>query len=138
MRVVRRIYGFTMIELLIVVVIMMLGLALVGGYAIDAIDKAEARSEVVSLQSMLRKAGVIAFSSGSDVTLEFSGNLISSRSQHNHSSEKLFRHLSFGDQEVVFNKNGVPNIHVLSYTSRGFEREQILQALFEKDTLAAR
>ena len=138
MRALGKIYGFTMIELLIVVVIMMLGLALVGGYAADALDKAEARSEVISLQSMLKKAGIIAFSSGSDVTLEFSGNRVLSRSQYNHNSEKLFNHLSFGDTEVIFNKNGIPNIHVFSYSSRGFEREQILQALFEKDTLASR
>lgn len=127
----RTISGVTLIELLVVITIMMTVLGLVGGATIDSVDRAGAQSEVISLYSLFKKSSVKAFASGSSIDLRFEGTVVHISIQGGDQGQKQFKHLTFDDQIVSFNRNGLPNTLLISVKVRGVLRQLDLHSVFD-------
>jgi prepilin-type N-terminal cleavage/methylation domain-containing protein len=122
--------GFSLIELLVVVTIMMSVIGLVGGGVLKSVQKTEAQTEVISLYSLIKKAGVKAFASGTSLTLLFSGSDVVFVSNGRQEPKQAFQHLQFSAQSIVFNRNGIPNRLELVVSVRGLQKVLELQSLF--------
>ena len=85
--------GFSLIELLVVITIMMSVIGLVGGGVLKSVQKTEAQTEVISLYSLIKKAGVKAFASGTSLTLLFSGSDVVFVSNGREEPKQTFQHL---------------------------------------------
>ena len=129
--------GVTLIELLVVITIMMTMISLVAPLAINTVDKAEAQSEFLSFCGVLRQASVRAFANGSgiEVTLHDS-NLVANISvqqlgtiQQENSKEsnviikRTYKHLNFPYSEIIFNRNGMPNLTTITINQRNQKKQ---------------
>jgi|GEM_PF-909947 len=65
--------GFTLIELMIVLAIVALLLTMVGPLAINSLEKAQARQEMLTIKNWLRKISYRAFNTGQAYKLKLSG-----------------------------------------------------------------
>ena len=122
--------GFSLIELLVVITIMMSVIGLVGGGVVKSVQKTEAQTEVISLYSLIKKTGVKAFASGTSLTLLFSGSDVVFVSNGREEVKQVFQHLQFSRQSIVFNRNGIPNHLKLVVSVRGLQKVLELQSLF--------
>jgi prepilin-type N-terminal cleavage/methylation domain-containing protein len=68
-----KIKGFTLIELLVVMSIVALLTSLVGPLAINSVDKANAKQEMLTLKNWLRKISYRAFATGNSYQLQLRG-----------------------------------------------------------------
>jgi prepilin-type N-terminal cleavage/methylation domain-containing protein len=116
--------GFTLIELMVVMAIVALLMSMVGPLAINAVDKANARQEMLTMKNWLRKISYRAFATGNSYQLKLSGNkvelfLISSDTTSNINEEitdesnkqipvisRTFAALFFQPQALTYNANG--------------------------------
>lgn len=127
--------GFSLIELLIVVSIMMTLLGLVGGSLTTGVGRAEAQTEVVSVYNLVKKTGVRAFTSGQTLVLSLDQNqakLIDSND--NLVSLVHYEHLLFDRQQIIFNSNGLPNLFAIGIQVRGIPKTLDLSSLFSRRT----
>lgn len=127
--------GFSLIELLIVVSIMMTLLGLVGGSLTTGVGRAEAQTEVVSVYNLVKKTGVRAFTSGQTLVLSLDQNqakLIDSND--NLVSSVHYAHLLFDRQQIIFNSNGLPNLFAIGIQVRGIPKTLDLSSLFSRRT----
>jgi len=70
----KRIYkGFTLIELMVVMAIVAVLMAMVGPLAINTLDKAQAKQEMLTMKNWFRKISYRAFSTGTAYQLKLSG-----------------------------------------------------------------
>ena len=112
--------GFSLVELLIVLSIMMTMIGLVGGTVIDGVARARAQTEVVSIYGLLRKASISAFAMGQPVVVSFEGYFATTiAGASSETYEARFEFLSFDTQEVVFHRNGLPSTSELRVEVRG-------------------
>ena len=110
--------GFTLIELMSVVVLMMLVISLVAPLGIKMVEKAQAQTEYIQLQSFLKKRSQEAFLSSKEVRIEITTNSLrywqnNPNNPNNQSKkEKIFKHLVFntGVSTFSFNRNGLPSL----------------------------
>ncbi|CAI8296717.1 MAG: Uncharacterised protein [Porticoccaceae bacterium UBA1117] len=121
--------GFTLLELMIVITIMMTLLSLVGSSALESIERAKAQTEIIELYSLVKKSSVHSFASGRSVALVFKGRQININIEGDVPSEKIFNHLSFDSQVVSFNRNGLPDKVSISLDNRGIRRRLIIASL---------
>tara|TARA_B110000285_G_C14873877_1_gene490539 strand:- start:244 stop:684 length:441 start_codon:yes stop_codon:yes gene_type:complete len=131
----RKTAGVTLIELLVVMTIMISALALVGGMTIGSVARAQAQIEVISLYSLVKKSSVKAFSSGRSVILSFASSNIDIRVDGRASVIKKFNHLTFDDQVIHFNRNGLPDSLVVLIAVGGKKRSLDLVPLFDNFVL---
>ena len=126
--------GFTLIELLVVITIMMTVLGLVGGSVVSGVAKAEAQTEVISVYNLVKKTGVRSFTSGQGLALSFGGNGVTLTSAKDKVliSKINFEHLVFESQQIVFNRNGMPNIFFIEAQVRGKSRTLDFSMLFQR------
>ena len=125
-----KISGVTLIELLVVLTIAMTVMSLVGTLSLNSIRKAQAQTELVLLYSTLKKCGVLAFASGSLVTIELSGNAANVYSGDEQMSETIFEKLSFQHQKIGFTKTGVASDASIKVNVNGKERTLDLNFIF--------
>ena len=114
-----KVLGITLIELLITLVIMMTTLSLVGGLAVEAVDKTRAQSEIVSIYGLIKNARARAFVSGKPIRLDFQAEHLDVYSDKDLILQKNFEHLSFDPQTISFNRNGSANSTELEVIVRG-------------------
>lgn len=126
----KRALGVTLIELLIVISIMMTMLSLVGGLNLQTFKKTEAQAELISFYSLVKKAGMLAFTSGGDVVMKLSENLVTVVVRGKMRSQKSFVYLSFESQKVFFNRSGLPNKFGLIINVNGREKSIDLGSMF--------
>jgi prepilin-type N-terminal cleavage/methylation domain-containing protein len=110
--------GFSLIELLVVMIIVASLLGLVGPLVVRQVAKTQDHIELLELKRMLHTLSVSAFHEGREVFLIFSvNNLTISKAKHN--SVISFEGLSFPEQQIVFNVNGMSetNALVVNYRS---------------------
>ena len=130
MRAVKRAYGITLIELLIVISIMMTMLSLVGGFTLQTFKKAEAQTELISFYSLIKKAGMLAFTSGGNVVLRLSENQVTVIVRDNVRSEKSYEYLSFESDEIFFNRSGLPHNFDLTLNVNGQKKSINFSTIF--------
>ena len=113
--------GFTLIELMIVLSIVALILTMVGPFALNIIDKAQAKQERLSIENWLSKVSALSFYSGQTYKVEFNGNAVSLFStQKEQTIEKVsFDSLFFQPQTLVFNSKGNANQTLIQGSFKG-------------------
>ena len=122
--------GATLLELLVVLTIMMTLLGLIGGNAVDSVDRASAQAEVISVYSLIKKSSVRSFASGNIVVLLFSGTGVVVNIGGLDESKKTYQHLRFDEQSVRFSRNGMIDTFNLSVHVRGVERILDFNSIF--------
>ena len=128
-------HGFTLIELMVVMAIVALLLTMVGPLAINAVDKANAKQEMLTMKNWLRKISYRAFATGKQYQLKLAGKKAElftiekgiEQSNHNQQVTPLITHsfesLFFQPQVLIYNDKGF----VSPTTIQGTYRNQTLQ-----------
>lgn len=125
--------GFTLIELMIVMVIMMSVVALVGGLGVDLVAKYKIKAEEKALYSLTRQISQSAFLKEHLLIVTFAGKevRVSSVSSQSNAASHTFSFLEFAEQEIRFNTQGLPNQLTLQYLAGGTPKLLNLELLLE-------
>ncbi|PHI38625.1 hypothetical protein CBQ28_03660 [Pseudoalteromonas sp. GCY] len=104
----RKALGFTLVEVMVVMVIITALAGLVGPFTIDAINKNERRAELSSLNNLLKKSGYRAYLTQSLHLVTFENNKLTIIDERNSRPwrEVVFKYLTFPTQTLHINKNG--------------------------------
>ncbi|MFC4656857.1 Tfp pilus assembly protein FimT/FimU [Rheinheimera marina] len=120
--------GFTLIELMIVIMLLGLVMSLVGPLTMQQVDSARARSEQESLQRWLRQQSFEAYTRQQAVQLSFDGKgVYAYDADGRRILLKQFSYLFFTPQHVELNVNGFPEPVRLQLTR--LEQQQDLDLL---------
>ena len=119
----KRLRGFSLIELLIVLSIMMTLLGLVGGNVIESVERTRAQAEVVSFFELLKKCGVSAFASGQSLSVVLDGNRVTIEPSTGQVREVIYEYLDFEDYQMTFFRNGLPDTVNLTVNVSGKPRQ---------------
>lgn len=105
--------GFTLVEMLIVMTIVGSLLSLVGPLAIDSLNKAQARSEILTMKNWLNYQSQRAFITGTDIQIQLRGKRASLvlSSLPNSPEFMEFDYLFFQPQDIYFSQHGVSSTH---------------------------
>lgn len=122
--------GFTLIELMVILVIMGVLLSLVGPLAVQNLDKVTVKTEEKQFQNWLIKTSFSAFNRGSPLALNLQGHQVvvyaATQFEQEGSSEAnsedtdpidsiTFETLFFQPQTLLLNKNGFPSADTVEY-----------------------
>ena len=108
--------GFTLIELLVVMAIMSVLMGLVGPLTINGLEKAQARTEVMTLTRWLDDLAYRAFLSQQSIHLQLSGKQATASSVDVGFLKSVdFEYLYFQPQSLVFNTNGFTQQQQIQY-----------------------
>lgn len=104
-------YGFTLIELMVVMLIMASLLSLVGGVGVKGYESAQKKTELMTLSNTITALSYQAFSSGRQIEFNFKGHAVEASYSPKLDNEsvlynKIFEYIFFQPQKFVFNKNG--------------------------------
>ena len=88
-------------------VIMASLLALSESLSVDYLGKRNAQVEVISTYGLIKESGVLAFSSGKEVVLMFSGSDLKVIVGEDVRKRVSFEYLKFDLQTLTFNQNGI-------------------------------
>ena len=100
--------GFTLIEILLVVLLGSIVLALVAPLGVEQVEKAQAQSEWLELDRKVGRLSLDAFIRSDFVTLYAAGKQLAWESDGGASGVIEFDHLFFSpEQQVVINPNGI-------------------------------
>ncbi len=105
----KRSSGFTLIEISVVMVLMMLLAGLIAPLTAREIDKSNARVEFLSFKNVLKEYSAKAFTRGTAFRIDLDGKTISifnSTEEVNHT----FDYISFPQQSFLINGNGFPAV----------------------------
>ena len=113
--------GFTLIELIIVLSIVSLLLSVVAPISIKAVDKTEAKTELLSTTKWIKNIGFQSFIEQQSYMLELNGNTLSLYKKPSNDLVKIkqLESLSFTQQWVNFNANGFITPEQISGHFRG-------------------
>jgi len=109
--------GFTLIELLVVMAISGVLMAFVGPVALEQVDASQAKSEIEKLKAVIRTASIKSYSKGEAITINLEASSINNIKKNN--KKVTFKHLSFPNQTIFFNRNGYSNQVEVSYRYKG-------------------
>lgn len=118
--------GFTLVELLVVMVIMATAMGLVGGLAVNGYTKYKAKSELMTLQRLVHQANIRAFTLEQAITLELQNNTAILRSERVELFNKTFEYLELPSENVIFNSKGIPGQLSIDIIVSGKTREMSL------------
>lgn len=123
--------GFTLMELMVVMTIITLLTGLVGPLAINSLDKAEAKSELLTLKNTLRKVSYRAYILQSPTDMAFKGNEITVNfaKSPNESIQINNKVLFFTEQTLHFNSYGFVQPLQLQLTYRDQSQQLDLATL---------
>lgn len=119
-----RVSGFTLIELMIVLAIAGVLMGFVGPLAIDAVDKAQAKQERLSINNWLAKISMRANATGETYTLNFAGKSATLAKQGNEGQtivvSKTFEFNFFPPQQLTYTKKGFvsPETLIVNYRTK--------------------
>ena len=109
--------GFTLVEILLVVLLSSFIVALVAPLGINQVDKARAQSEWLALDREVDRLSLGAFLRGSFVTIDAAGRQLVWETDGGERGVIEFRHLFFSpEQRITINPNGI----AVSKASAGF------------------
>jgi prepilin-type N-terminal cleavage/methylation domain-containing protein len=124
--------GFTLVELLVVLVIMGLLMTLVGSLTVEQVDKARAQEEWLVLQRTLGGVAFRAYARNEPVEVLGDGRRLDWKAASGQSGELTLEQLSFdAPQKIVFNASGIANPARLEVRQRGRLRSIELNAWLE-------
>jgi prepilin-type N-terminal cleavage/methylation domain-containing protein len=114
--------GFTLIELMIVMSIVALLMGMVGPLAINSLEKAQAKQEMLTVKNWLRKVSYRAFTTGTEHIVKLSGKNIILQIKGDAElpiENKTFESLFFQPQELRYSQKGFVSPKQLIGTFRG-------------------
>jgi len=114
-------HAFTLIELMIVMSIVALLMGMVGPLAINSLDRAQAKQEMLTVKNWLRKVSARAFSTGQAHVVKLSGKnvqLYVKGDEQNLIENKTFESLFFQPQLVSYSKKGFVSTGIVEGTYR--------------------
>lgn len=97
--------GFTLIEIMVVMVLLALLMGTVGPMTINQLEKTKAKSDLLSLKSKLKAISAKAAIKNTGITAQFDGKEVTIV-ENGKESELIFEHVFFKRQTLAFNKNG--------------------------------
>lgn len=126
----RRTRGFTLIEILLVVLLMSIVLALVAPLGIEQVEKARAQSEWLTLDREIGRLSLDAFLRSEFVTLNAAGKQLAWESDRGEKGVIEFEQLFFSPaQQVTINPNGIADPFEIVVLQR--ERQRTLSLMPE-------
>lgn len=110
--------GFTLIELMIVMSIVALLMGLVGPLAINSVEKAQAKQEMLTLKNWLRKVSDKAFYTGKSHCIELQGKqaLLFIKGNPDPIEKTAFESIFFQPQKINYNSNGFVDLNIVKGT----------------------
>ena len=126
----RKTCGFTLIEILLVVLLTSILAALVAPLGIVQVEKARAQSEWLALDREIGRLSLDAFLRGDFVTIYAAGKQLAWESRSGQQGVIEFEHLFFSpDQRITINPNGIADRPVIEVLQR--DRRRSLRILPE-------
>lgn len=116
--------GFTLIEVLVVMIIAAAGISLVGPRLFNTYEKIKASSEEQKLFDIIEAVKMRAFCRQVSYTILFEEKNISWK---NRDVFVKFNYLIFPESSITFNGNGFPDTNAIKYIMRG--REKVVNIL---------
>ena len=116
--------GFSMIELLIVIVLMGIGFSLIGPMTVDFVDKSKARNEYLQLNRWIEKQSLKHFLGTKSSSFYFNHQSIYEISENLKSTNEpqnliiTFNYLFFESQYIRFNHNGYASSRYLTVNTK--------------------
>lgn len=113
--------GFTLIELMVVLVILGTMLTLVGGATVQSYEKAQAKTELMQLRNTLSALGYRGFSLGKSIIVKLEGKRLTAKTEivfpkesidsdeelkKNVILDKTYEYLFFQPQKIRFSRKG--------------------------------
>ena len=101
--------GFTLIELMIVLTIVGVLMTMVGPLAVQSVEKAQAKQEMLSLKNLLRKVSAKAFNTGNEYRVILSGKQVTLYLADNEEKPQElfeFEYLFFQPQKLYYSNKG--------------------------------
>lgn len=109
--------GFTLIEILLVLVLGTLLVGLVAPLGVNQVEKARAQSEWLTLEREVRELALQAFLKSDHVTVHAAGHELAWQSLYGEGGSMSFEQIYFAqEQTITFNPNGIadaPHIEVV-------------------------
>ncbi|MGI2000027.1 type II secretion system protein [Shewanella frigidimarina] len=106
--------GFTLIELIVVMLIMSIVLSLVGPLTLRMLDRAESQSEFISFKNSIKKVSYIAFASATEHSFKLDKNSLLVYKANIQIQQTQFEYLNFDPQVITFNSRGYPDPETLT------------------------
>ena len=120
--------GFTLVEILLVLVLASVLIALVAPLGVAQVDKANAQSEWLTLARHVGRLSMDAFLRSDFVTLRADGQQLSWASDRGAPGVMDFEHLFFSPvQTVTINPNGISDQPQIELVQRGRPRSLVLR-----------
>ncbi len=121
--------GFTLIEIMIVMSIVALLMTMVGPLAINSVEKANAKQEMLTMKNWFRKISYRAFSTGNSYQLKLSGK-----------KAELYQVFNSTEQTpVLFKTKNLESLffqpQILNYSAKGFVSPAYVEGVYGKNTL---
>ncbi len=132
MLVFNRMKGFSLIELLVVIVILALSSAMVGPSLIRQYEKMTATQELATLDNQLRFISQKSFYSKSDILVTFSEHNLAV-SDGNSSLVREFKSITFQQENVTYNRDGSPTQDTLSLSINGKDYDIELPTIYKTE-----
>lgn len=112
----RHINGYTLIELMIVLVIVSMIMGLVGPLTIQSMEKAEAKSELLAIKNWLKQVSYQAFTSGKELHFVVAGKkiILQEENEKNALKTRELEYLFFQPQKFTFNSKGFVSPHIIT------------------------
>lgn len=126
--------GFTMIELMVVLLIASTVIALVGSLTIDRVEKTQARSETMGLQNAIRGLAYRAFVASEQHQLYFEGKAVKIYVNKQLYDTFVYQHLFFQPQTIVLNTMGFPEQTSLNILENDKNIQLDMKSLFQAAT----
>lgn len=112
--------GFSLIELIIVLVIISIFVSLIGPEVIFMVDRSKLNSEIVKVQSIIKTIKVKSFCQKKTFNIEVENQFLIIKDQKNKKiNELMFKKLFFKKNSLVINPNGWVNADFLEYGFNG-------------------
>ena len=111
--------GFTLIEVLVVLIIAAAGISLVAPPLAGTYDKLRINAEEQKLLSLIEATGMRSFLRQTDMTIELEDNRFGFRNQD---VRIEFKYLRFSKAAIRFNGNGFPDTTTIKYYASGREK----------------
>lgn len=117
-----RLRGFSLIELMIVIVLMSLLAAIVAPLTFRQLDRAKAKTEYLVFRNTLKSLSAKAFTQGLSYEIKMAGNSYTARSVLGQRVYQL-EYLTLPNKSFSINRNGYPSIHAFTLDLAGIDRK---------------
>jgi prepilin-type N-terminal cleavage/methylation domain-containing protein len=112
-------YGFSLVELLVVLALASVLIALVGPLGFQSVERVKTQSEVVAIQRWYNRMGHAAFIRGQSIAVKRQGDsrLVAYLGPEPFSQRNVERLDLVGAPVIVFSSAGIPSRDQISFTS---------------------